>query len=221
MIKGFKLEILICFSSPIIEHWMPLHQTPHIFTIPLLNWEIFIFAIPLSNWANFLALKALGELQMFFELQNKRNNVWRFNLNWVPQSLLTGLSTLVLSTMDTASAWSSIMASLNMLGSKLSYLFHSLLYISQGVQRFNVNNYLSISLCTLRDLPQAKNTRALSWGRDPPIFICSHKKESCSCVWMFLYSCVLEVWEHASTLSLRWPSPPLGELTCAGTSRST
>jgi hypothetical protein len=124
-------------------------------------------------------MKALGELQMFFELQKERNNVWRFNLNWVLQCLLTSLSTLVLSRMDTTSAWSSIMASLNKLGSKLSNLFHSLFYISEG---FNVNHYLSISLCTLRDLPQAKNTRALCWGRDPPIFICFHQKESCLCM---------------------------------------
>jgi hypothetical protein len=31
MIKDFKLEILICFNSPITKHWTPLHQTPQIF----------------------------------------------------------------------------------------------------------------------------------------------------------------------------------------------
>ncbi len=31
MIKDFKLEILICFNSPITKHWTPLHQTSYIF----------------------------------------------------------------------------------------------------------------------------------------------------------------------------------------------
>jgi hypothetical protein len=47
-IQGFKLEILICFNSPIIKH----------------------------STSNFVALETLGEgLQMFFELQKQRNNV--------------------------------------------------------------------------------------------------------------------------------------------------
>jgi len=87
--KYFKLEILICFNSPITEHWTPLQQTPHIFfPIPLWNWEIFatlealggglqmffkasphIFPIPLPNWKIFVILEALGEvLQMLFKL---------------------------------------------------------------------------------------------------------------------------------------------------------
>jgi hypothetical protein len=54
--KDFKLEILICFNSPITVHWIPLHQTSHNFHIPLLNWE------------TFMALEVLGgKLQMFFE----------------------------------------------------------------------------------------------------------------------------------------------------------
>jgi len=68
-IKDLKQRIVICFHSPVIEHWTPLHQTPHILHIPLPNWEIF------------LVLKTLGgRLNMFFEFQNWSNNVWRFNL---------------------------------------------------------------------------------------------------------------------------------------------
>jgi hypothetical protein len=184
-----------------------------------LNWAIFIFAIPLSNWANFLALKALGELQMFFELQKERNNVWRFNLNWVLQSLLTSLSTLVLSRMDTTSAWSSIMASLNKLGSKLSYLFHSLLYISQGVQRFNVNNYLSISLCTFEVSPRPRTLGHYA-GVEILLFLYVPIKKKvvyvCGC------SCTHVFFRFGNMLQLP-PSggPPLGELTCTGTSRTT
>jgi hypothetical protein len=48
MIQGFKLEILICFNSPIIKHQTSI----------------------------FVALETLGEkLQMFFELQKQRNIV--------------------------------------------------------------------------------------------------------------------------------------------------
>jgi hypothetical protein len=53
--KTFKLEILVCFNLPITEHWTPLHQTPHIFPIPLSNWAIFVVPEVLSEG-----------LQMFF-----------------------------------------------------------------------------------------------------------------------------------------------------------
>jgi hypothetical protein len=57
MIKDFKLEILKCFNSLIIEHWI---------------FHIFIFFYQIGQ-----ILKALGEwLQMFFELQKQRINVW-------------------------------------------------------------------------------------------------------------------------------------------------
>jgi hypothetical protein len=58
-IKHLKLKILICFHSPIIEHWTPLHQTSHILGIPLPNWSIFSMLEMLG-----------GRLNMFFELQN-------------------------------------------------------------------------------------------------------------------------------------------------------
>ncbi len=60
----------------------PLHQTPHIFLIPL--WINLFFAL----------LEALGEeeLQIFFKLQNQRNNAWQFDLLWVLNYSLTGLS---------------------------------------------------------------------------------------------------------------------------------
>ncbi len=71
-ITDLKLEILICFSSLIIEHWTPLHQTSHIFPIPLSDWEMFV------------TFEALGvELQIFLELQKQRNDVWGFDLVWV------------------------------------------------------------------------------------------------------------------------------------------
>jgi hypothetical protein len=35
IIKDLKLEILICFNSPINKHLTPVHQTPHIFPIPV------------------------------------------------------------------------------------------------------------------------------------------------------------------------------------------
>ncbi len=82
-IKDIKLKILICFKSPIVEHWTPLHQTPH------------IFPHPLSNWAILTALEALDEgLQIFFELQKQRNNVWGFHFLWLLKCSLTGVSTL-------------------------------------------------------------------------------------------------------------------------------
>jgi hypothetical protein len=60
MIQDLKHKIKIYFNSPIIEHWAPLHQTPHILPIPLLNWEIFA------------ALESLGEeLQIFLSFRIK------------------------------------------------------------------------------------------------------------------------------------------------------
>jgi hypothetical protein len=41
-IKDLKLKVLICFKSPITKHWTPLHQTSHILSILLSNWEIFV-----------------------------------------------------------------------------------------------------------------------------------------------------------------------------------
>jgi hypothetical protein len=64
-IKDCKLEN----NSFIKQHWTPLHQTPHIFPIPLLNADIFA------------VLKVLGGgIQMLFELQKQSNNVWGFDL---------------------------------------------------------------------------------------------------------------------------------------------
>jgi hypothetical protein len=62
--KFFKLVILICLNSPITKHWAPLHQTPHDFSIPLLNQAIFV------------TLEALGGgLQMFSELHRSRGKL--------------------------------------------------------------------------------------------------------------------------------------------------
>jgi hypothetical protein len=81
-IQFFELEILICFNSTITKHWTPLHQTPR------------IFLISLSTWKFLAALEALGGgVQMFFEIQNQRNNVWEFNLYWILKCSLTGLCT--------------------------------------------------------------------------------------------------------------------------------
>jgi hypothetical protein len=58
IIKDLKLKILICLNVPISKHWTPLHQTPH------------IFPIPLANWAIFAGLEVVGGgLQMFFQLK--------------------------------------------------------------------------------------------------------------------------------------------------------
>jgi hypothetical protein len=43
-----KLKTFNLFNSSIIEHWTPLHQTPHNFHIPSLNWAI--FALLESKW---------------------------------------------------------------------------------------------------------------------------------------------------------------------------
>jgi hypothetical protein len=85
MIKDLKLEISICFKSPIIEHWTPLHQTPHILLIPLSNWEIFA------------PLEALGErLKLFFQLQNQESQCVMIQPQvWVLMRLLANLSTLL------------------------------------------------------------------------------------------------------------------------------
>jgi hypothetical protein len=80
-IKDLKLIILICFHSLVIEHWTPLHQTPHILHIPLPNWDVF------------LVLETLGgRLNVFIELQNWSNNVWGFNLIWLFKCSFTYLN---------------------------------------------------------------------------------------------------------------------------------
>jgi hypothetical protein len=46
-------------------------------------------------------LEALGEgLQMFFELQKQRNNVWRFDLLWLDEGSLTSLFILALASLN-------------------------------------------------------------------------------------------------------------------------
>jgi hypothetical protein len=82
-IKDFKIRILICFNSPITEHWTFLHQTPHVYPILLWNWELL---------ATFETLG--GGLQIIFELQKQRHNVWRFELLSVLKCSLTNPSTL-------------------------------------------------------------------------------------------------------------------------------
>jgi hypothetical protein len=42
MMKYFKLEILMCFKSPITKHWTLLHQTSHIFHVSWPNWACFV-----------------------------------------------------------------------------------------------------------------------------------------------------------------------------------
>jgi len=70
-IKDLKFKIQLCFKSPIIKHWTL--YTKHL---------ISFLPIPLTNWEFFTTLEALGgELKMFFELENQRNNMWKFNLN--------------------------------------------------------------------------------------------------------------------------------------------
>ncbi len=97
MIKDFKLEILICFNSLIIERWILLHQTPCVFPIPLLKWTFFatnkhpmsfpflywneqflqccqttyVFPIPLLRWAIFATLTNTPCLShSFIEMSN-------------------------------------------------------------------------------------------------------------------------------------------------------
>jgi hypothetical protein len=56
-IENLKLEIIICFKSPITKHWGLLHKTPHILLIPLLIWNFF------------MTLEMLGgRLKMFFQM---------------------------------------------------------------------------------------------------------------------------------------------------------
>ncbi len=82
--EDFKLKILIFFYLWIIKCLTPLHQTSH------------IFLIPLPNWAIFMVLEVLdGRLQMFFELQKQRNNVWGFDLLCVLKYLFMNLSILI------------------------------------------------------------------------------------------------------------------------------
>ncbi len=92
--RDFRLQILMCYNSPIIEQWTPLAPNiPYFLLILLLNWTIFATFIALSEglqmffgpqkkhrnvlsiWI-FVILKALGErLQMFFGPQKKHRNV--------------------------------------------------------------------------------------------------------------------------------------------------
>ncbi len=71
------------FKSPIIEHWAPLHQTPHILLISLMNSEICVTVETLG-----------GKFKMFLELQNQRNIFWRFSLIWLLRCSFIDLSTL-------------------------------------------------------------------------------------------------------------------------------
>jgi hypothetical protein len=82
-IQDLDLKIIIYFNSPIIKHWTPLNQTPHI---------LFIL---LSNWKTFATLEVLGwGVKNFLELQNEMHNVWGFDLIGVLECSLTDLSTL-------------------------------------------------------------------------------------------------------------------------------
>jgi hypothetical protein len=81
MIKDFKLEILICFNPPVVEHWTLYTKHSTSFVIPFLIWAIFTMLEVLG-----------GRLQMFFELWKQRNDVWRFNLFSVLKCSFTGLS---------------------------------------------------------------------------------------------------------------------------------
>jgi hypothetical protein len=66
---SLNARILICFNLHITKHWTPLHQTSH------------IFLILLSNWVIFMVFETLGGgLNMFFELQKLKNNMWGFDL---------------------------------------------------------------------------------------------------------------------------------------------
>ncbi len=77
----FKFKIQFCFKSLIIKHWTP--YTKHL---------VSFLPIPLTNWEFLTTLAAQGgELKMFFELENQRNNMWKFNLIWVLKCLLTEL----------------------------------------------------------------------------------------------------------------------------------
>jgi len=38
-VKDFKLEILICFNSPITEHWTPLYQISNLCGIGSIRWR--------------------------------------------------------------------------------------------------------------------------------------------------------------------------------------
>jgi hypothetical protein len=75
------LKILI-HPSPKTE----AHYTQHSIFSPFLHW---------IEENKIAILEAVGGgLQMFFDLEKRRNNVWGFNLLWVLKCSLTGLSTL-------------------------------------------------------------------------------------------------------------------------------
>jgi len=78
-ISSSKSKSVLIHSPPTTKP-SPLHQT------------LRIFLIHLSNWVIFAELEALGEgLQIFFDLQKKRKNMWGFELLWVLKFSLTGI----------------------------------------------------------------------------------------------------------------------------------
>jgi hypothetical protein len=71
MIKDLKVEILICFKSPITKHWTLLHQTPHIFPILSPNWKIFIVLKMVGdNYYYYLSFQNQNEDFISFEFLN-------------------------------------------------------------------------------------------------------------------------------------------------------
>jgi hypothetical protein len=84
MIQDFKFNITIyeLFNSPITEHQIPLHQTT-LYCPPFLYWIKQFFLVTLEAIG--------GELQMFFEPQKQRNNMWKFDLLWLLKCSLTSL----------------------------------------------------------------------------------------------------------------------------------
>jgi hypothetical protein len=51
--------------------------------------------MPLQNWTIFWGIGSTTEgLQMFFQIQKQRKNVWRFDLLWVFKCLVISLFTL-------------------------------------------------------------------------------------------------------------------------------
>jgi hypothetical protein len=57
-LSNFKLEILMCFNSPIIKHWTPLHQTSHIFPVSWPNGACFVmFECKVESYKFFKTLK--------------------------------------------------------------------------------------------------------------------------------------------------------------------
>ncbi len=86
MIKYFKLEIFMCFNSPITKHWTLLHQTSHIFPV---SWP---------NWARFVMLEREVENYNFFktlkvEEQGARIEPFlNFKVFWHPPAYLNQMN---------------------------------------------------------------------------------------------------------------------------------